>query len=94
MLSICDLHHMSSAFPLSMVAFDAIFRIVVRCLTKRRDQDEMRMKSIIVMLFTCTLLALSAGRAEAFIHYTQNTFTTAESLDPGLTQMGVFFILR
>ncbi len=54
---------------------------------------KMRMKNIIVMLFTCTLLALCAGRAEAFIHYTQNTFTTAESLDPGLTQMGVFFTL-
>ena len=52
----------------------------------------MRMKNII-MLFAVALLALPAGRAEAFIHYTQNTFTTAESLDPGLTQMGVFFTL-
>ncbi len=51
---------------------------------------KMRMK-IIIMLLTCALLTLSAGRAEAFIHYTQNTFTTGESLDPGLTQMGVFF---
>jgi hypothetical protein len=50
------------------------------------------MKSII-MLFTCALLALSAGRADAFIRFTQNEFTTAESLDPGMTQMGVFFTL-
>jgi hypothetical protein len=54
---------------------------------------KIRMKNIIIMLFTCALLALSAGRAEAFIHYTQNTFTTGDSLDPGLTQMGVFFTL-
>jgi hypothetical protein len=54
---------------------------------------KMRMKNIVMMLFTCALLALPAGRAEAFVHFTQNTFTTAESLDPGLTQMGVFFTL-
>lgn len=55
---------------------------------------KMRMKNnIIITLFTCALLALPASRAEAFIHFTQNTFTTAESLDPGLTQMGVFFTL-
>jgi hypothetical protein len=29
MLSICDLRHIFSAFPLSMAAFDAIFRIVM-----------------------------------------------------------------
>ncbi len=45
----------------------------------------------IIMLFTCTLLALSAGRADAFIRFTENEFTTAESIDPGMTQMGVFF---
>jgi len=49
-----------------------------------------RMKNIIMVL-TCALLALSASRAEAFIHFTQNEFTTAESLDPGMTQMGAFF---
>jgi hypothetical protein len=54
---------------------------------------KMRMKNIVIMLFTCALLALPAGRAEAFVHFTQNTFTTGESLDPGLTQMGVFFTL-
>jgi hypothetical protein len=48
---------------------------------------------IIIMLLTGVLFALSAGRAEAFIHFTQNEFTTAESLDSGLTQMGVFFTL-
>ncbi len=51
-----------------------------------------RMKNII-LVFTCALLSLSAGRAEAFIHFTQNEFTTAESLDPGMTQMGAFFTL-
>jgi hypothetical protein len=54
---------------------------------------KMQIKNIVIMLFTCALLALPAGRAEAFVHFTQNTFTTAESLDPGLTQMGVFFTL-
>ncbi len=49
-----------------------------------------RMKNII-MVFICAMLALSAGRAEAFIHFTQDEFTTAESLDPGMTQMGAFF---
>ncbi len=51
------------------------------------------MKNIVMMLFACAMLALSAGRADAFVHFTQNTFTIAESLDPGLTQMGVFFTL-
>jgi len=54
---------------------------------------KMRMKNLVMMLFACALIALPAGRAEAFVHFTQNTFTTAESLDPGLTQMGVFFTL-
>jgi hypothetical protein len=46
-----------------------------------------------IMLFTCTLLVLSAGRSDAFIRFTQNEFITGESLDPGMTQMGVFFTL-
>ena len=46
-----------------------------------------------IMLFTCSLLVLSSGRADAFIRFTQNEFTTGESLDPGMTQMGVFFTL-
>jgi hypothetical protein len=37
------------------------------------------------------LLILSAGRATAFTHYSQNEFKTAESLDPGMTQIGVNF---
>jgi hypothetical protein len=37
-------------------------------------------------------LALFAGRAEA-VTFTQNEFTTAESLDGGMTQMGVHFTL-
>ncbi|HUJ16653.1 MAG TPA: hypothetical protein VL197_01550 [Nitrospirota bacterium] len=50
------------------------------------------MKKILVVL-VCAMLTLSAGRAFAFIHFTQNEFTTAESLDPGMTQTGVFFTL-
>ena len=46
-----------------------------------------------IMLFACSLLVLSAARADAFIRFTQNEFTTGESLDPGMTQMGVFFTL-
>jgi hypothetical protein len=38
-------------------------------------------------------LVLSAGLAGADPHFTQNKFTTAESLDSGMTQAGVFFSL-
>ncbi len=47
----------------------------------------------LVMLFTFTVLMLSAGLASAFTHLTQNEFTTAESLDPGMTQTGISFTL-
>ncbi len=43
----------------------------------------------VVVLFTVLVLLLSAGAASAFTHYTENTFATAESLDPGMTQMGI-----
>jgi hypothetical protein len=39
------------------------------------------------------VLALSAGRAAAFPHISQNAFFTAESLDPGMTQTGINFSL-
>ncbi len=39
------------------------------------------------------VLMLSAGKAAAFPHVTQNVFTTAESLDPGMTQTGIHFTL-
>ncbi len=39
------------------------------------------------------LLMLSAGRALALSHWSQNEFMTAESLDPGMTQTGVHFSL-
>ncbi len=45
----------------------------------------------IVVLFTFMVLLLFAGPASAFIHYTENTFTTGESLDPGMTQMGIHY---
>jgi hypothetical protein len=52
----------------------------------------MKMRKIVV-LFTFTVLMLSAGQASAFIHFTQNEFTTAESLDPGMTQTGIHYTL-
>jgi hypothetical protein len=52
----------------------------------------MKMRKI-VLLVTFTVLMLSTGQALAFTHYTQNEFTTAESLDPGMTQTGIHFTL-
>ncbi len=42
-------------------------------------------------LLTVFLLMLPAGRASALSHWSQNEFMTAESLDPGMTQTGVYF---
>ena len=39
------------------------------------------------------LLMLCVGQAGAFPNFTQNEFTTAESLDPGMTQTGINFTL-
>jgi len=39
------------------------------------------------------LLLFCVGQAGAFPNFTQNEFTTAESLDPGMTQTGMFFTL-
>lgn len=50
------------------------------------------MKKIAVALAFAALI-LSSTTASAFIHFTQNEFTTAESLDPGMTQTGVHFTL-
>lgn len=47
----------------------------------------------IVALFIFTLFIAFAGQASAFTHFTQNEFMTAESLDPGMTQTGIFFTL-
>jgi hypothetical protein len=49
------------------------------------------MKQTVVAFFLAMLLA--ASPASAFIHFTQNEFTTAESLDPGMTQTGIHFTL-
>ncbi len=46
-----------------------------------------------ILVFTVVALMLSASQASAFIHFTQNEFTTAESLDPGMTQTGIHFTL-
>ncbi len=47
----------------------------------------------IALLFVFAALMLSTRQASAFIHYTQNEFTTAESLDPGMTQTGIQFTI-
>lgn len=48
-------------------------------------------RTVALLLFALMLSA--AGQASAFVHFTQNEFTTAESLDPGMTQTGVHFTL-
>lgn len=44
-------------------------------------------------LLTALSFLLLAGQAGAFPNFTQNEFTTAESLDPGMTQTGMHFTL-
>jgi hypothetical protein len=46
-------------------------------------------------IFWCMgiVLMMTAGQAGATPHFTQNEFTTAESLDPGMTQSGINFTL-
>jgi hypothetical protein len=52
------------------------------------------MKRLIAYFCICTaLLLFTAGQSAAFTHYSQNEFRTAESLDPGMTQAGIFFTL-
>ena len=51
-----------------------------------------RTQSLMVWLLFFALM-LSAGMATAAVHFTQNEFTTAESLDPGMTQSGIHFTL-
>jgi len=48
-------------------------------------------KSIFTAIFF--LLMLGVGQAADFPNFTQNEFTTAESLDPGMTQTGMNFTL-
>jgi hypothetical protein len=50
------------------------------------------MKKILPVLVVAALIFF-AGRASAFIRFTQNEFITAESLDPGMTQTGIYFTL-
>ena len=52
----------------------------------------MKMRKIVVLVIFTVLVAFT-GRASAFTHLTQNEFITAESLDPGMTQTGIFFTL-
>ena len=51
-----------------------------------------RTQSLMAWLLFFALMA-SAGGASAAVRFTQNEFTTAESLDPGMTQSGVHFTL-
>ena len=48
-------------------------------------------KSILIAL--SFMLMFCVGQAGAFPNFTQNEFTTAESLDPGMTQTGMNFTL-
>lgn len=43
--------------------------------------------------FLVALMLLFAGQVEASTRFTQNEFTTAEALDPGMTQSGIHFTL-
>jgi len=45
----------------------------------------------VVLLYVVLVLLLLVGPAAAATHFTQNEFTTAESLDPGMTQTGIHF---
>lgn len=37
------------------------------------------------------VIVLAAGQAGAINHFTQNEFTVADNLDPGMTQTGIFY---
>jgi hypothetical protein len=54
--------------------------------------ETIKMKKI-ALVFAFAVLSMSAAPASAFIHFTQNEFMTAESLDPGMTQTGIHFTL-
>lgn len=50
-------------------------------------------KTFFIFVAVSVVLMLSAGRASAFTHFSENEFTTAESLDPGMTQTGIDYTL-
>lgn len=50
------------------------------------------MKKVFITLVFGTLITFT-GEARAFTHFSQNEFTTAESLDPGMTQTGIHFTM-
>ena len=51
------------------------------------------LRIIALGLFVLLVLAAGMARADSIETLTQNVFTTAESLDAGLTQAGVHFTL-
>ncbi len=53
----------------------------------------MKKAHFVVLLVIVASLVLGPRPATAITHYSQNEFTTAESLDPGMTQTGVHFSL-
>jgi hypothetical protein len=76
-------------FFLSRFSFDVIVDLAQW--TYLLDGGSMLKKSILTAI--SFLLMLCAGQAGAFPNFTQNEFTTAESLDPGMTQTGINFTL-
>jgi len=53
----------------------------------------MKRKPFFIIWFVSIVLMLVVNAAQAADHYTQNEFTTAESLDAGMTQSGIHFSL-
>jgi hypothetical protein len=53
----------------------------------------MKMRKIVALFIFTVFFTAFTGQASAFTHFTQNEFITAESLDPGMTQTGIFFTL-
>lgn len=51
------------------------------------------MKRYIILTLMLASVLFLPGRAAAVNHFTQNEFTTAEALDPGMTQAGIHFTL-
>jgi hypothetical protein len=76
-------------FSLSWFSFDVIVDLAHR--RDLLDGGSMLKKSLLTAI--SFLLMLCVGQAWAFPNFTQNEFTTAESLDPGMTQTGMNFTL-
>jgi hypothetical protein len=80
-------------FCLSIPWFDAIFRIAPYIIDRIRGAGSIMKKAQVIFLLIGFMFMLSAGKASALSHWSQNEFMTAESLDPGMTQTGIIFAL-